>query len=292
MQGKVCLVTGANQGIGRVIAEDLARRGARVLITSRSAERGAATVAAIQAATGNPRVECLVADFAVQAEVRALVAEIHRVTDRLDVLVNNAGAHFHYRTITPDNHESTFAVNHLAPFILTNGVLDLLRESAPSRIVNISSEAHQRAVDIEDWESTKAYGGVRAYARSKLANVMFTYELAHRLEGTGVTANACHPGLVNTGLLEEGFNRWWTRWLWPIARRFTITPAEGAETPIYLATSPEVDGVTGKYFKNKRPATSSLVSHDATIGARLWNVSLRMTGELPEVEITGEHVAV
>ncbi len=292
MQGKVCLVTGANQGIGRVVAEELARRGARVLITSRNPERGAATVAAIQSATGNPLVECLVADFAVQAQVRALVAEVYRVTDRLDVLVNNAGAHFHFRTMTPDDHESTFAVNHLAPFILTNGLTDLMRASAPSRIVNVASEAHQRAVDIEDWESTKGYGGVRAYARSKLANVMFTYELAHRLEGTGVTVNACHPGLVNTSLLEEGFNRWWTRWLWPIANRFTLTPAEGAETPIFLATSSEVDGVTGKYFKKKTPATSSLVSHDATIGARLWNVSLRMTGEISEVDITGEHVAL
>lgn len=289
MQGKVCLVTGANQGIGRVIAEELARLGARVLITSRSAERGNATVEAIRAATGNARVECLLADFAVQDQVRDLVRQVHAATDRLHVLVNNAGAHFTYRTQTPDGHEATFAVNHLAPFILTNGLLDLLRASAPARIVTVASEAHQRAVDIEDWESQRGYGGVRAYARSKLANIMFTYELAHRLEGTGVTANACHPGLVNTKLLEDGFDRWWTRWLWPIVRRFTITPEEGAETPLWLATSPEVEGVTGKYFKRKAPANSSLVSHDATIGARLWNVSLRHTGQLPDVEITGEH---
>lgn len=290
MQGKVCLVTGATQGIGRVVAEELARQGARVLFTSRSAERGAATVAAIQAATGNPQVECLLADFAQQAQVRHLVAEVQATTDRLHVLVNNVGAHYHYRTETLDGVEATFAVNHLGAFLLTNGLVDLLTASAPARVVIVSSEAHQRVVDVEDWESTKGYGGIKAYSRSKLANILYAYELAHRLEGTGVTVNACHPGVVNTALLEGGFDRWWTRWLWPIARRFTVTPEEGAETVLHLATSPEVEGVTGKYFKRKAPANSSLISHDATIGARLWNVSLRLTGQLPEVEITGEHV--
>lgn len=290
MQGKVCLITGATQGIGRVVAEQLARRGARVLFTSRSPERGAATVAAIQAATGNQQVEYLLADFSQQRQIRDLVTAVHSTTDRLDVLLNNVGAHFHYRTVTLDNVESTFAVNHLGAFILTNGLLDLLKESAPSRIINVSSEAHQRVVDVEDWESTKGYGGITAYSRSKLANMLFTYELAHRLDGTGVTVNACHPGVVNTALLQDGFDRWWTRWLWPIAKRFTITPEEGAETPTYLAVSPEVAGVTGKYFKRKTVAPSSLVSHDATIGARLWNLSLRRSGQLPESEITGEHV--
>src|SRR5690606_23531147 len=132
--------------------------------------------------------------------------------------------------------------------------------------------------------------GYGAYSRSKLANIMFTYDLAHRLQGSGVTVNACHPGLVDTGIIETGLSRWWTRWLIPFAKRFAITPAAGAETPLYLATSPDVEGVTGKYFKNCRPATSSLVSHDATIGARLWNISLRYTGQLSEVEITGEHI--
>lgn len=290
MQGKVCLITGATQGIGRVVAEELARRGARVLITSRNAERGAATVAAIKSATGNQQVECLLADFSQQRQIRELVAAVHATTDRLDVLINNVGAHFHYRTVTLDNVESTFAINHLGAFILTNGLLDLLKESAPSRIINISSEAHQRVTDVEDWESLKGYGGIKAYSRSKLANMLFTYELAHRLDGTGVTVNACHPGVVHTALLEDGFDRWWTRWLWPIVKRFTITPEEGAETPTFMAISPDLAGVTGKYFKEKRVAPSSLISHDATIGARLWNVSLRLSGQLPETEITGEHV--
>ena len=164
------------------------------------------------------------------------------------------------------------------------------RQAASVSEWSISSEAHQRTGNVEDWESRTSYSGYGAYARSKLANIMFTYDLAHRLEGTGVTVNACHPGVVDTGIIEQGLSRWWTRWLIPLAKRFAIPPAEGAETPLYLATSPEVEGVSAKYFKRKRPATSSLVSHDATIGARLWNISLRYTGQLSEVEITGEHI--
>jgi retinol dehydrogenase-14 len=206
------------------------------------------------------------------------------------VLVNNAGAFHLYRTTTADGHEATFAVNHLAPFILTRSLKQLLKDSAPARVINISSDAHLRATNVEDWESRNGYTGYQAYARSKLANVMFTYDLAHRLEGTGVTVNACHPGLVDTGLVENALGRWWTRWLIPFAKRLTSTSEEGAATPLWMATSPELEGVTGKYFKKKRAATSSLVSHDPTIGARLWNISLRYTGEISEVEITGEHI--
>jgi NAD(P)-dependent dehydrogenase (short-subunit alcohol dehydrogenase family) len=291
MRGKVCLVTGATQGVGRQVAEGLARLDAKVLVHGRDATKVARTVAELRSASGNPDVHGITADFAVQDEVRRMVAEVEALTDRLHVLVSNAGTFAMQRVETVDGHELTFAVNHLAPFILVNGLVDRLKAGAPSRVVIVASEAHQRVRDVEDWESRKSYGSVTAYSRSKLANVLFAYDLAHRLEGTGVTVNACHPGLVNTALLQSGFDRWYARWLWPIVQKSTITPEEGAETPLYLATSPEVEGVTGKYYKRQRPATSSLISHDATIGARLWNISLRYTGQLSELEITGEHIA-
>jgi NAD(P)-dependent dehydrogenase (short-subunit alcohol dehydrogenase family) len=291
LQGKVCLVTGANRGIGKATVEGLARRGATVIMVCRDAESGEQTRAEVAAATGNPRIELLVANLAVQAEVRGLADMVKAKYPRLDVLINNAGAFFLYRTRTLDDLEATFAINHLAPFILTNALTEVLKASAPSRVINVASEAHQRVTDPEDWESAKGYNGRVAYARSKLANVMFSYDLAHRLEGSGVTVNCCDPGLVRTKLLESKFDRWWSRWAWPLVSRFTVSPQEGAKTILHLATSPDVEGVTGKYFVRSRPATSSLISHDPVLGARLWNISLRYTGELPPIAITGEHIA-
>lgn len=291
MRGKVCLVTGASHGIGRAVAEGLARQGATVLLACRDRERGERARAEIAAASGNQQLDVLVADLSVQAQVKQLVAEIQARYPRLDVLINNAGAFFSHRTTTVDDVEATFAVNHLACFILVNELADLLKASAPSRVVIVASEAHQRVSDPEDWVSVKGYSGRTAYNRSKLANVIFGYDMAHRLEGTGVTVNSCHPGVVDTPVLRGLYDRWWTRWLWPMVRRVAITPAEGAKPILYLATSPDVEGVTGKYFKETRPAASSLISHDSVIGARLWNLSLRLTGELPPITITGEIIA-
>jgi NAD(P)-dependent dehydrogenase (short-subunit alcohol dehydrogenase family) len=291
MRGKVCLVTGANRGIGREIAFGLAKAGARVLVHARTVEHATAAVEELRANSGNTLIQGFAADFQDQGQVRRLAADLRHATDRLDVLVNNAGVYHVHRVMTADNHEATFAVNHLAPFILTRELLSLLEASAPARVINVSSEAHQRATNVEDWESRQSYSGYQAYARSKLANVMFSYDLAHRLEATGVTVNACHPGLVDTGIIETGMSRWWSRWAIPIAKRIAIPVEEGAKTPLYLAMSADVEGVTGRYYKKERPATSSLISHDPTIGARLWNISLRYTGEVPEQEITGEHIA-
>ena len=288
MQGKVCLVTGANRGIGRATAEELARQGAIVLMACRNRELGERAKAEIIAASGNRQVELFIADLSVQAQVRQLADDIRARHSRLDVLVNNAGAFFPRRTVTADDVEATFAVNHLACFIVVNELADLLRASAPARVVVVASEAHQRVSDPEDWESVRGYSARTAYSRSKLANVIFSYDMAHRLEGTGVTVNCCHPGTVDTPVLRGLYDRWW---MWPIVRQFVITAEEGARTVVYLATSSEVEGVTGKYFKTSRPATSSLISHDAVIGARLWNLSLRLTGELPPVTITGEIIA-
>ncbi len=291
MRGKTCLVTGANRGIGREIALGLARAGARVLVHARTAEHAEQAVADLRAASGNDLVQGFHSDFLEQAQVRRLARDVMQATDRLDVLVNDAGTYFAHRMQGVEGHEATFSVNHLGAFILTRELQELLERSAPARVIMIASEAHQRVSNVEDWESLQGYSGYQAYARSKLANVMFTYDMAHRLEGTGVTVNACHPGLVWTGILEKGFDRWWTRWMIPIAKRFCEPVEAGAETPLYLAQSPDVEGVTGRYFKKQRAIPSSLVSHDATIGARLWNISLRYSGEISDVEITGEHIA-
>jgi NAD(P)-dependent dehydrogenase (short-subunit alcohol dehydrogenase family) len=291
MKGKVCLITGASRGIGRELALNLAKMDAKLLLHASTPENVAAVVDELRQLSGNPDIQGFAADFNDQDQVRRLAAEIKASTDRLDLLVNNAAVFSTYRTLAKDGHEATFTVNHLAHFILANELLELLQEAAPSRVVIVSSEAHQRAHHVEDWESAKGYGGYQAYARSKLANVMFGYDLAHRLEGTGVTVNSCHPGIANTGFVEKMLDRWWARWMIPLAKTMTIPVEEAVKTPLMLATSGEVEGVTGKYFKDGRAIPSSLVSHDPTIGARLWNISLRYTGQIPEMEITGEYIA-
>lgn len=292
MPNKVCLVTGANRGIGRAITTGLARAGTTVLMVCREASTGEQARAEIAAATGNDRLELFVADLLIQSEVHRLAAEVKARHDRLDVLVNNAAGFFLHRITTADDIEATFALNHLAGFMLANELTDLLEAAAPSRVVIVASEAHQRVTDPEDWLSVRGYNGRTAYNRSKLANVIFGYDLADRLEGSGVAVNSCDPGIVDTKVLHDLFTRWWSRWLWPLYQRFVpITPEAGATTPLYLALSADVEGVTGKYFKQSRPATSSLISHDAVIGARLWNLSLRLTGQLPPITITGEIIA-
>ncbi|MGH7584159.1 MAG: SDR family oxidoreductase [Gemmatimonadales bacterium] len=291
MAGKVCLITGANRGIGRAVTTALAGQGATVLMACRNRETGETARAQIAAATGNPDVRLFVADLAVQDQVRRLAEEVRASQQRLDVFISNAAAYYSHRTLTPDGIEATFAVNHLAGFILAEELGGLLAASAPSRVVIVSSDAHYRVSNPEDWTSSKGYSGRNAYSRSKLANVIFGYDLAHRLERSGITVNSCHPGIVDTRILHDLYDRWWLRWMWPIARRVAISPEEGARTIVQLATSPEVEGVTGKYFRNGRPASSALISHDPVIGARLWNVSLRLTGKLPPSTVTGEIIA-
>lgn len=292
MQGKVCLITGANRGVGRATAEGLARLGATVIMVCRNQAAGEQARQEIIAATGNAQVELLIADLSVQSQVKALAAEVRERHTRLHLLISNAAAYFQRRTMTVDSVEATFAVNHLAGFILITELIDLLKASAPARIVLVASDAHQRVTDPEDWEGAKGYNSLTAYSRSKLANVMYGYDLAHRLESTGITVNSCHPGLVDSDLLKEMYNRWWSRWVYPLTQRFlTITPAKAAETVLFLATSKELDGVTGKYFRGLKASSSSLISHDSVLGARLWNISLRMTGELPPVTVTGEIIA-
>lgn len=272
MQGKVCLVTGATNGIGLVAARELARRGAHVVLVGRSAARCEAAVAQIQDQTGSRAVEVLRADLSSQQQIRDLAQQFRDHHRRLDVLVNNAGGIWLERELTGDGLEMTVAVNHMAYLLLTHLLLDLLKASAPARIVNVSSGAHRKAtLDFDDLMGERGYNGWRQYCRSKLMNLLFTYELARKLEGTGVTANALHPGWVATGF--AGNNGWRGRVWQFIARCFAINVEEGARTVVYLASSPEVASVSGRYFVRERIASSSAAATDEAAAQRLWQVS-------------------
>jgi NAD(P)-dependent dehydrogenase (short-subunit alcohol dehydrogenase family) len=272
MHNKTVIVTGANAGIGRVTALELAKMGARVVMVCRDKERGAAAQQAIIAQTGNTKVDLLLADLSSQQSIRQLANTIQQKYNRLDVLVNNAGAMFASRQVTVDGLEMTFALNHMNYFLLTNLLLDLLKASAPSRIVNVSSEAHRGTqLDFADLQHEKSFPGFGVYGQSKLANIYFTYELARRLEGTGVTANALHPGFVATNFAKN--NGLMYRVGMVFMRPFAMNDQKGAETQIYLASSPEVEGVTGKYFNKKKAVPSSNVSYDVAAAQRLWSTS-------------------
>jgi retinol dehydrogenase 14 len=276
MTGKTVLVTGGTGGIGKATAIGLARLGARVGVTGRDAGRAEAAAAEIRTAAGRSAIDAFGADLSSQAEVRWLAAEVLDAYPRLDVLVNNVGGSWAHRHVTADGLEHTFALNHLAPFLLTNLLLDRLVASAPARVVTVSSGAHNNGrIDFDDLQRDKTYSG--AYPQSKLANVMFTYELARRLEGTGVTATVLHPGVVRTGFGAEDQAAVF-RVMLPLIRPFMKSPTRGAATSIYLASSPEVQGVTGRYFVNRKPRTSSKSSYDTAAAARLWQVSADLVG--------------
>jgi retinol dehydrogenase 14 len=273
MAGKTVLVTGGTSGIGKATATGLAAMGARVGITGRDAARTRAAAAEVAAAAGNPAVDPFSADLSSQAEVRRLAGEVAAAYPRLDVLVNNAGGFWATRRVTADGLEHTFAVNHLAPFLLTGLLLDRLT----ARIVTVSSGAHAAGkIDFDDLQGERRYSGQRAYSQSKLANIMFSYELARRLDGTGVTATVLHPGVVRTGFAAEDPSPVLKVFL-PLIRVFLKTPAQGAATSIYLASSPAVEGVTGEYFADRKPKRSSPASYDTAAAARLWQVSLDLT---------------
>ncbi len=277
MNDNICMVTGANAGIGKATALGLARTGATVVLVCRNRDRGEHARAKIARKSGNKSIELLVADLRSQRHIRHLAEEYRQRHDRLDVLVNNAGLFLARRHVTEDGIETTFAVNHLAPYLLSRLLLPLLERSAPSRIVTVSSEAHQRGtINFDDLNAEGRYNWIDAYAQSKLGNVLFTYELARRLDGTGVTANCLHPGVVATKI--------WNRNKTPFhmfLRLFTVfymRPGKSAEAVVALATAPEFESVTGAYFDKKTAARSSKESYDTGIAARLWDVSASLTG--------------
>jgi retinol dehydrogenase 14 len=274
------LVTGASGGIGKATALGLARMGAHVTIVGRERERTEAAARDIRDAAG-VAVDVLIADLSSQAEVRRIAAEALQRLPRIDVLINNVGGYWNSRHVTADGLERTFAVNHLAPFLLTNLLLGRLTQSAPARVVTVSSNAHRTGrMDFDDLQGERSYSGSRAYDQSKLANVLFAYELARRLRGTGVTSNALHPGVVRTSFGADdpaGIQKF----VVPLLRPFMKSPARGAATSIRLATAPELEGVTGGFFMNGKRTRSSKASYDETDAARLWRVSAELVG-LPD----------
>ena len=277
IRGKVCLVTGATSGIGEVTARELAKMGAKVVLTARTQRKADLAIERIRAASGRDEISGLVADLSSQAEIRSLAEEFFKRYERLDVLINNAGAVYLRRTLSADGIEMNFAANHLAYFLLTNLLLDQLIASTPSRIINVSSSGHAgKELDFDDLECRHNYKFMQAYGKSKLANLLFTYELDRCLSGTDVTVNALHPGLVATNI--GGNNGWLVRMFLPLLRLWAIDVEEGAETSIFLAASPDVEGVSGQYFYKKRAIRSSPYSYDIAAAGRLWQISAEMTG--------------
>jgi NAD(P)-dependent dehydrogenase (short-subunit alcohol dehydrogenase family) len=278
MKGKTCVITGASDGIGFEVARRLGALGARLVLIGHNPAKSAAALARLRAQCPGLPIEMLNADLSLRSEVVRIASALLRAAPRIDVLVNNAGAFFARRAVTPDGLERTFALNHMGYFLLTELLLERLIASAPTRIVNVASEAHRKAVlDFADLQCANDYSGWKAYQRSKLCNILFTRALAGRLSGTGVTANCLHPGFVsssfgdnNPGLFRFGIG---------VAKRFSaIKVAQGAETPVYLASSPEVEGVTGRYFDKCKERTPSPAAQDEAAAARLWQESRALAG--------------
>jgi NAD(P)-dependent dehydrogenase (short-subunit alcohol dehydrogenase family) len=270
MSDKVCMVTGTTSGIGKETARGLAKMGATVIMVVRNPETGEEVRQEIMTETGNTSIELMIADLFSMAEVRSVASDFKNTHSRLDVLINNAGGIFPKREMTVDGFERTFALNYLAPFLLTHELLDILKMSAPSRIINVSSAAHTRGkIDFGNLQSEKKYGQLGPYGNVKLMNIMFSYALARRLEGTNVTVNVLHPGIVRTrfGLNDASRAR---KLMFKIVGPLSISPEKGAETSIYLASSPEVEGISGKYFAKCTSIESTKISYDEELQEKLW----------------------
>jgi NAD(P)-dependent dehydrogenase (short-subunit alcohol dehydrogenase family) len=280
MQGKVCLITGANSGIGKETALELAKCGATVIMVCRNPQKGEAARKEMQKTSGNPHIDLFIADLSSQQSIRQLARDFQQKYSQLHVLVNNAGGVFMRGKISPDGIEMTLAVNHLAFFLLTNLLLNTLKTCAPARIVNVSSQAQAEGfIDLDDLQGKHTYKLLRAYSQSKLANVLFTYALARRLEGTNVTVNCLHPGVVATNIWSQTLPSQ-LRFIGGISHLFGISPEKGALTSIYLASSPEVEGITGKYFDKCKAIPSAKISYDKNVQERLWSISETMTAPM------------
>jgi NAD(P)-dependent dehydrogenase (short-subunit alcohol dehydrogenase family) len=276
MNKKLILITGATAGIGETASRILATQGHEIIIVGRNPQKTQSVVESIRTQTGNSSIRCLLADFSDLQQIRQLAEQVKTQFPKLDVLVNNAGTYFGKREKTKYGAEKTFVVNHLAPFLLTNLLLDHLQEHA--RIINVSSNAHYSGkLDLNDLNLSKFYFGLTAYQRSKLANVLFTYELARRLADTTITVNALHPGLIATDIFRRNYGILGPFIKWIISRR-SITLEEGADNTIFLATSADADRVTGKYFVKRNAVKSAPLSYNEALAKRLWETSERLTG--------------
>jgi NAD(P)-dependent dehydrogenase (short-subunit alcohol dehydrogenase family) len=277
-QGKICLVTGASSGIGKATALGLAKLGATVVMVCRDANKGEAALSEIKRKSGSSSVDLLLADLSSQKAMRRLANEYESKYQQLHVLINNAGVYYTKRHVTVDGLEAMFAINYLARFLLTNLLLDIIKQSAPARIINVAGAYHAKGkIAFDDLQGEKDFDGQRANHQSKLADVLFTYELARRLEGTGVTVNCLHPGMVATDLIDKDKDfPVFFKYLYKLSRSLMKSPAKGAETSLYLASSPEVEGITGQYFVNKKISPSSPESHDIQLAKRLWEVSEKL----------------
>jgi retinol dehydrogenase-14 len=277
MGGKTALITGGTSGIGKATAVALAAMGADVVVVGRNRDRGEAAVGEIKSQSHSESVELMLADLSAQDEVRGLADTFMERYERLDVLANNAGLVQSKRTETADGIETTLAINHLAPFLLTNLLLDRLKQSAPSRVITVSSEAQRWGdMDFDDLQSTQKYRGFPVYGMTKLANIMFTYELAERLKGTFVTANCLHPGAVGTNFGKN--NAGPMTLFFRAAKPFMRTPEQGADTLIWLASSPDVEGVSGKYFSDRKEIEAKKIAYDPAARRKLWEISEDLTG--------------
>ena len=280
IQGRVVVITGATSGIGQVAAESLAKAGARIVLVARDKARAESTLSTLRAVAPALDHKVHFADLSLIAEMKRVAADIARAEQKIDVLVNNAGALFGHRQLTADGLEKTFALNHMSYYVLSYGLRERLLASAPARIVNTSSNAHKRSpLDFNDLQSANGYGGFMVYSRSKLCNILFTRELARRLAGTSVTANSLHPGFVDTRFGDHSgglFSQ-----LVRVGKLGALSPQKGAETLIYLASSPEVAEVTGEYFYKCRPATPTAQARDDSAARRLWAESARLA-DIPE----------
>jgi NAD(P)-dependent dehydrogenase (short-subunit alcohol dehydrogenase family) len=276
LDGKVAVVTGGSSGIGQYTALGLARMGAAVVITARNPARLAETAAWLKSQAPGAVIETEQVDFAALGSVRAVAARIAERHPRIDILVNNAGLAMARRTITEEGFEAIFQINHLAPFLLTDLLMPTLKAAENARIVNVASNASVHSIiDFNDLQLEKGWGPMKVYGRSKLMNILFTVELARRLEGTGITANALHPGFVGTRIANKG---WAIDWLWALIKLFVLSPAQGAETPVYLASSRDVAGISGEYFYKKKPIRANALAYNADAARRLWQISAEMTG--------------
>jgi NAD(P)-dependent dehydrogenase (short-subunit alcohol dehydrogenase family) len=275
LNGKICMVTGANSGIGKATAIGLAKRGASLVLVCRDQTRAENAIVEIKERTGNDSIDLMIADLSSQKEIHKLVSEFKKKYDNLHVLINNAGVNLHQHTLTDDGIETTFAVNYLAHFMLCNLLFDTLQKSAPSRIINVASSVQAKSIDFDDINMINHYRQLKAYSQSKLAVILFTYEFAKKVEGTGVSVNCLHPGYVKTKMIRNF--RPFVKYFYHLVGLFMLTPKKGAKTSIYLASSPEIDGTSGKYFKKKKEVESVKISYDEDTAKKLWELSVQLT---------------